>query len=368
MNKYFTKLLLSVAFILTSSLSLGAEKIRDLATIQGVRTNQLLGYGIVVGLDGSGDQTAQAQFTVQSVMSMLSQLGVQLPSGVTPQLRNVAAVMVTAQLPAFAQIGQAIDVTVSSLGNAKSLRGGTLLMTPLRGADNQIYGMAQGNLIVGGAGAAAGGSKVQINHLSAGRVPGGATVERLVPNQVLQSAQLQLELKETDFSTAKAIANAITRKLGANAQAIDGRVVRVPLPVDEISRVAFIAELESIEVASSAPIAKVIINSRTGTVVMNQAVTLGPVAVAHGNLSISVQSTPVVSQPGAFSGGQTVVTEKTNIAIQQDPANVMFLPGAAKLADVVKALNLLGANAQDLIGILQAMKSAGALRAELEIL
>ena len=348
-----------------------AERIRELTTIQGVRTNQLLGYGIVVGLDGSGDQTAQSQFTVQSVMSMLSQLGVQLPPGVTPQLRNAAAVMVTAQLPAFAQAGQTIDVTVSSLGNAKSLRGGTLLLTPLRGADSQIYGMAQGNVIVGGAGASGGGSKVQINHLSAGRVPAGATVERVVPNQSLQGDSIQLELKEGDFGTARLIAQAINKQMAsrtAPAMAIDARVVKVPLPQGENARVTFIAEIENIEIALANPPAKVIINARTGTVVMNQTVTLGPCAIAHGNLSISVQSTPIISQPGALSGGQTVVTERTDISIRQDTASLINMAGAAKLSDVVKALNTLGATSQDLIGILQAMKAAGALRAELEIL
>lgn len=348
-----------------------SERLRELASIQGVRSNQLLGYGIVVGLDGSGDQTAQSQFTVQSVLSMLSQLGVQLPPGVTPQLRNAAAVMVTAQLPAFAQPGQNIDITVSSLGNAKSLRGGTLLLTPLRGADGQVYGMAQGNVIVGGAGAAAGGSKVQINHLSAGRVPSGATVERSVPNQTLQSDFIHLELRETDFSTARLIAQAINSRMRLQtgpAIALDARVVRVPLPIDEARRVNFIAELESLDVTLASPSAKVIINARSGTVVMNQAVTLGACAIAHGNLTISVQSTPVISQPGAFSSGQTVQTEKVDIAIRQDSASLIHVAGAAKLADVVKALNSLGANAQDLIGILQAMKAAGALRAELEIL
>lgn len=370
LRKCLTRAILALV-ALSSIPPAAAERLRDLASIQGVRSNQLLGYGIVVGLDGSGDQTAQSQFTVQSVLSMLSQLGVQLPPGVTPQLRNAAAVMVTTQLPAFAQPGQNIDVTVSSLGNAKSLRGGTLLLTPLRGADGQVYGMAQGNVIVGGAGAAAGGSKVQINHLSAGRVPGGATVERAVPNQTLQSDFIQLELKETDFTTARLIAQAINSRMRLQtgpATALDARVVRVPLPLDEAQRVYFIAELESLDVTLASPSAKVIINARSGTVVMNQAVMLGACAIAHGNLTISVQSTPVISQPGPLSSGQTVVAERTDIAIRQEGAALIHLEGAAKLADVVKALNSLGANAQDLIGILQAMKSAGALRAELEIM
>jgi flagellar P-ring protein precursor FlgI len=354
------------------SASLRAERIKDIATVQGVRTNQLIGYGLIVGLDGTGDQTTQAPFTSQGVATMLQQFGATLPPGVNPQLKNTAAVMITAQLPSFAQPGQAIDVTVSSLGNAKSLRGGTLLLTPLKGADGQIYAMAQGNVVVGGAGASAAGSKVQINHLSAGRVPSGATVERTVPNAVLDNDVLQLELKTTDFSLATQVADAINRRRGASggepvAQAIDGRVIRVRLPEAE-RRVAFLAELENTDVASVTPPAKVIVNARTGSVVMNQSVTLMPSAVAHGNLSVSVSTTPMVSQPNGFSQGSTVVTEKADIQIKQDVAALMMLDGAAKLADVVKALNALGATAQDLIAILQALKAAGSLKAELEII
>jgi len=349
-----------------------AERIKDLATVQGVRTNQLVGYGLIVGLDGSGDQTTQAPFTSQSVGTMLQQLGVTLPPGVNPQLKNTAAVMLTAQLPAFAQPGQSIDVTVSSIGNAKSLRGGTLVLTPLRGADGQIYAMAQGNVVVGGAGASAAGSKVQINHLAAGRVPSGASVERTVPNAVLAGDTLQLELKTTDFSVATQVADAINRRrAGADgagvAQAVDGRVIRVRLPASD-NRVAFLAEIENIDVTTVAPPAKVIVNARTGSVVMNQTVTLATSAVAHGNLSVSVSTTPMVSQPNSFSQGSTVVTEKADIQIKQDAAGLMMLEGAAKLADVVKALNALGATAQDLIAILQALKAAGSLKAELEII
>jgi flagellar P-ring protein precursor FlgI len=349
-----------------------AERIKDLATVQGVRTNQLVGYGLIVGLDGSGDQTTQAPFTSQSVGTMLQQLGVTLPPGVNPQLKNTAAVMLTAQLPAFAQPGQSIDVTVSSIGNAKSLRGGTLVLTPLRGADGQIYAMAQGNVVVGGAGASAAGSKVQINHLAAGRVPSGASVERTVPNAVLAGDTLQLELKTTDFSVATQVADAINRRRagvdGAGvAQAVDGRVIRVRLPASD-NRVAFLAEIENIDVTTVAPPAKVIVNARTGSVVMNQTVTLATSAVAHGNLSVSVSTTPMVSQPNSFSQGSTVVTEKADIQIKQDAAGLMMLEGAAKLADVVKALNALGATAQDLIAILQALKAAGSLKAELEII
>ncbi len=360
-----------LAALLAAGAPAYAERIKDLATVQGVRTNQLIGYGLVVGLDGSGDQTTQAPFTTQSLNSMLQQLGITLPAGVNPQLRNTAAVMVTAQLPAFAQPGQPIDVTVSSIGNAKSLRGGTLLLTPLRGADGQIYAMSQGSVVVGGAGAAAAGSRVQINHLSAGRVPSGATVERAVPNAVLAGDAIHLELKSTDFSVASQVAAAINRRTAGSAepvaQALDARVIRVRLPAPD-KRVAFLAELENVEVAAVEPPARVIVNARTGSVVMNQSVTLGPSAVAHGNLSVSITTTPQVSQPGAFSAGSTVVAERADIQIRQDAAALMELKSGAKLADVVKALNSLGATAQDLIAILQALKAAGSLKAELEII
>ena len=377
MRRYWKDILLALICGLVLALVLsapafaaggGSERIRDLASVSGVRVNQLIGYGVVVGLDGSGDATNQVQFTGQSVQSLLSQFGVTLPPGVTPQMKNVAAVMVTAALPAFAQPGQNIDITVSSLGNARSLRGGTLMLTPLRGADGEVYAMAQGNLVIGGAAAAAGGSKVAINHMLAGRVPGGASVERAVPNSALQQDVLHLELNQTDFSTARLVAEAINRTLQAElAEAVDARVVQVRFP-GQGSRVRFIAELENIEVALAAPAARVIVNARTGSVVINQSVRLGACAVAHGSLSVTVSSTPVISQPGPLSGGQTVVTEKTDIRIQQGPGNLFTVPAAAELADVVKSLNALGATAQDLIGILQALKAAGALKAELEII
>ncbi len=363
------RLFITLALALLASWA-HAERIRDLATIQGVRPNQLIGYGLVVGLDGSGDQTTQTPFTVQSLQAMLTQLGITLPPGTNPQLKNVAAVMVTSTLPPFAQPGQQVDVTVSSLGNAKSLRGGTLLMTPLKGADGQIYAVAQGNVLVGGAGAQQGGSKVQINHLSAGRVPAGATVERAVATPFLQSDRLRLELNVTDFSTAAAVSEAVNKRFGdAASTALDGRVIEVRAPVPANERVRFMAELENVDVPSLAPPARVIINARTGSIVMNRTVTLEPAAVAHGNLSVTISSTPVISQPAPLSqGGQTVVTEKTDIQIKQDGGNLMQLPGGANLADVVKALNALGANAQDLLAILQALHASGALRAELEVI
>jgi flagellar P-ring protein precursor FlgI len=347
-----------------------AARIKEVASVQGVRTNQLVGYGLVVGLDGTGDQNTQAPFATQSLLALLQQMGVTVPPGQNMQLKNLATVMVTAQLPPFAQPGQTIDVNVSSLANAKSLRGGTLIATPLKGADGQIYAMAQGNLIVGGAGASAAGSKVQINHLSAGRIPEGATVERAVATPMNQGDSIQLDLNSSDYATAREVVKAINARMGpGTADAIDGRVIRVRMPDSADARVSFMAEIQNLDVKPSTPAAKVVINARTGSVVMNQAVTLAACAVAHGSLSVTISTTPSVSQPGPFSRtGQTAITEKADITItQQAGALVQMAPGA-KLADVVKALNTLGATPQDLLAILQAMKTAGALMAELEVI
>ena len=346
-----------------------AARIKEVASVQGVRSNPLIGYGLVVGLDGTGDQTTSAPFTTQSINSLLQQLGVTVPAGTNMQLKNVAAVMVTAQLPAFAQPGQTIDVNVSSLANAKSLRGGMLIATPLKGADGQIYALAQGSLIVGGAGASAGGSKVQINHLSAGRVPEGATVERAVPTPLNQGDSLQLDLNASDYNTAREVARAINNRMGgAVAQAIDGRRVQVRMPASPDARVSFMAEIENLNVELASPAARVIINARTGSVVVNESVTLSACAVAHGSLSVTINTTPLVSQPNALAQGQTVQAEKSDITIRQEPGSLIQLPAGTKLADVVKALNSLGATPQDLLAILQAMKSAGALNAELEVI
>jgi flagellar P-ring protein precursor FlgI len=347
-----------------------AARIKELASVQGVRSNALVGYGLVVGLDGTGDQTTQTPFTTQSLQSMLQQLGITVPPGTNMQLKNVAAVLVTAQLPAFAQPGQQIDVVVSSLGNAKSLRGGTLIAAPLKGADGQIYAIAQGNLLVGGAGASAGGSKVQINHLSAGRIPAGATVERAVPTPLAQGETLQLDLNSADYDTARQVARAINDRMGNGiAQPLDARVVNVRLPEAASARVAFLADIENLDIQLAPAAAKVVINARTGSVVMNQAVTLSACAVAHGNLSVTINTTPMISQPNSFTtGGQTVVAQKSDIAITQGGGSLVQMSAGSKLADVVKALNALGATPQDLLAILQAMKSAGALNAELEVI
>ena len=364
--------LATVLLLALAALGAQANRIKEVAAIEGVRSNQLTGFGLVIGLDGTGDQTTQMPYTSQGLSNYLQQLGITLPaaSASSLQLKNVAAVLVTTQLPAFARPGQSLDVNVSSLGNAKSLKGGTLIATALRGVDGEIYALAQGNLIVGGAGASAGGSKVQINHLSAGRIPGGAQVERTVATPLQDGPTLNLGLEATDFQTARRVAEAINRRFGdGSARALDGRTVQVRAPTEPNARVSFIAEMEELPLEASVPAAKVVINSRTGSIVLNQSVTLGPCAIAHGNLSVSISSTPQVSQPNALStGGQTVVTEKTNIQIKQEPGILMQLPASPQLADVVRALNALGATPQDLLAILQAIKAAGALNAELEVI
>ncbi len=362
------RLLLCAALAIVQDAT-AATRIKEVASVQGVRSNQLVGYGLVVGLDGSGDQSSGAPFTAQSLAAMLQQMGVTVPPGVQMQPKNVAAVMVTAVLPAFAQPGQVIDVNVSSLGNAKSLRGGTLIATPLKGADGALYAMAQGNLIVGGAGAAAAGSKVVINHLSAGRVPQGATVERAVPTPLAQGEFLQLDLGSNDFATARDVARAINQAKGeGTAFALDGRVVRVRAPAAIDDRVAFLADIENLPLELAKPAARIVLNARTGSVVMNDAVTLAACAVAHGALSVTISSSPMVSQPNAFGQGRTVESERADITITAQSGAIMQMPAGAKLADVVKALNALGATPQDLLAILQAMKSAGALNAEIEVI
>ena len=359
-----------LALLVVTPVTASAERIKDLASIQGVRENQLLGYGLVAGLDSSGDMTTQTPFTVQSIISMLTQMGVSLPSNTTLQLKNVAAVMVTATLPPFARPGQTIDVTVSSMGNAKSLRGGTLLMTPLKGADGQVYAMSQGNLLVGGVGAAAGNAKVQVNHLSVGRIPGGATVERAVPTVLGQGDYINLELNVMDFTTATRLADAINLALSPSteiAAAVDGRTIQVRAPTGS-ARVAFVSQVENLQVDPAQGGARVILNARTGSVVMNQMVTLENCAISHGNLTVVINTDVAVSQPNPFSQGKTAQVAKSTIDIQSDKGGLVMLNKGVSLGEVVKALNSIGATPQDLLAILQAMKTAGALRAELEII
>ena len=357
-----------------------AERLKDLVAIQGVRDNPLIGYGLVVGLDGTGDQTTQTPFTTQTLANMLANLGISInnqsagssnsTSALTSiQLKNVAAVMVTAVLPPFARPGEAIDVTVSSLGNAKSLRGGTLLLTPMKGADGAVYALAQGNMAVGGAGASANGSRVQVNQLAAGRIAAGAIVERAVQTSITQDGTMQLELNDMDYDTNQRIVSAVNNAFGqGTATPLDGRTTQLRAPTDPSQQVSFMAQLEDLDVKPAAGAAKVVLNARTGSIVMNQMVTLENCAVAHGNLSVVVNTQPVVSQPGAFSNGRTVVAQQSQIQLKQDDGALKYVRAGANLADVVKALNALGATPADLMSILQAMKAAGALRAELEII
>ncbi|WP_233865210.1 flagellar basal body P-ring protein FlgI [Paraburkholderia adhaesiva] len=368
------------AALLTFASPARAERVKDLVAFQGVRDNPLIGYGLVVGLDGTGDQTTQAPFTTQTLANMLANLGISINntssanSTTSPltnmQLKNVAAVMVTATLPPFARPGEAIDITVSSLANAKSIRGGTLLLTPLKGADGQVYALAQGNVAVGGAGASANGSRVQVNQLAAGRISGGAIIERSVPTTVTQqSGMLQMEVNDMDYDTTQRIVAAVNNMFGpGTATPLDGRTIQVHGPSDPGAQVSFIAQIQNLDVRPAQAAAKVILNARTGSIVMNQMVTLQSCAVAHGNLSVVVNTQTVVSQPGAFSNGNTVTARQSQIQMKQDNGSLKLVTAGANLAEVVKALNALGATPADLMSILQAMKAAGALRADLEII
>jgi flagellar P-ring protein precursor FlgI len=350
--------------------AMAQQRIKEIASVAGERSNQLIGYGLVVGLDGSGDQTTQSPFTLQSTLAMLQSLGVAVPPGVSAQTRNIAAVMVTAELPPNSRPGQKIDVTVSSMGNARSLRGGTLLMTPLRAADGQIYGLAQGNIFVGGAGASAAGSSAVVNHLSAGRIPSGGVVERALPSQ--SSGQfLQLDLYQSDYTLMRRTAEAIAKRFGDGvALPQDAKSLRVAVPTEPLARVTFMAELENLVVAMGAERAKVVVNSRTGSVVMNQSVKLNPSAVAHGNLSVRIQAEPSVSQPEPFSRGQTAAVQQAQVEVEQGgvEGGLVKVPPGASLDEVVRALNILGAKPADLMAILQALKASGALQADLEVI
>jgi len=346
-----------------------AQTLRELADFAGVRDNALVGYGLVVGLDGTGDQTMQTPFTTQSLTNMFSRLGITVPAGTNMQLRNVAAVMVTATLPPFAAPGQRIDVVVSSVGNAKSLRGGTLLMTPLKGVDGNTYAIAQGNMLVGGAGASAGGSSVQINQQSGGTISDGAIVERSVPLELGQNGgMLALQLKRADFGTAQRVVDAINTAMGRQvAAAENARTIRIDGPQDPNQRVDFIARIQSLDVTPVDAPARVIINARNGSVVLNQRVTLQPAAVAHGDLSVVISTENTVSQPAPFSGGKTTVVQNSAINITKQHGSLNVVKGA-DLMQVVDALNALGATPQDLMSILEALKAAGSLNADLEMM
>ena len=348
-----------------------AERIKDLASVAGVRSNQLLGYGLVVGLDGTGDQTSQTPFTVESLLSYLNRFNITVPPGVTPQLSNVAAVSVHAELPAFAKPGQTIDVTVSSLGNAESLRGGSLLMTPLKGIDGEVYAIAQGNLVVGGLGVQGDdGSSIAINVPSAGRVPNGAMVERIVASNFTLEDYLYLNLHTADFTTATRMQNRINDFCGGRcASAMDAVTIRVNAPLNPANRIGFVAELENIRMRPGAAPARVIVNSRTGTVVIGSNVRVSPAAVSHGSLVVTISENLEVSQPNEFSAtGETVVVPDSEIEIQQNSERAFLFNPGITLNEIVNAVNEIGAAPGDLVAILEALKQAGALKAELIVI
>ena len=366
------RLALTLFALIAATGAAQAERVKDLAGIAGVRGNQLAGYGLVVGLNGTGDQTIQTPFTVQSIINMLAQFGVVIPPGTNLQLKNIAAVTIHAELPPFAKPGQKIDVTVGSIGNAKSLRGGSLLMAPLRGADGQVYAIAQGNLVVGGFGASGNdGSSVTVNIPSAGRIPNGATVERSVRSEFLTRESVVLNLNVPDFTTANRLARQINATLGeGTAQAIDAVSVNVRAPADPTQRTAFVAALELIEVEPGPVAAKVIVNSRTGTVVIGSNVQVTPAAVSHGSLVVTISERPFASQPIAPFGrtGDTVVLPDSEVEIQEEEASMFLFEPGTSLDEIVQAVNRVGAAPGDLVAILEALKQAGALRAELIVI
>lgn len=350
--------------------TLRAERVKDLAAISGVRDNQLVGYGLVVGLNGTGDQSQQAPFTVQSLKSMLNRFGISLPPNVNLRLKNIAAVSLSTNLPPFAKPGQAIDVTVSTIGNAESLRGGTLLMSPLKGADGEVYAMAQGNVVVGGFGVSSGdGNQVSLNIPTVGRIPNGATVERPAPTRLGDPDHLLLNLHASDFTTAKRVADAVNSAVGeGTAWAVDARSVRVNVPRDARQRVGFVSLVENVSLQPGEAPARVIINARTGSVVIGSHVRVGAAAVAHGNLSVTISNITEVSQPPPFSEGQTVVVPNSEIDVREEGSEAFVFGPGVSLDEIVRSINRVGAAPSDLVAILEALREAGALRAELIVI
>lgn len=357
-----------VTFIVVFSMvSSHAARIKDISSIQGVRSNQLVGYGLVVGLNGTGDTET---FTKQSFKSMLNKLGVTIPPNINPSIKNVAAVALHASLPAFSKPGQKIDITVSSIGNAKSLRGGTLLLAPLKGADGNIYAVAQGNLIVGGLSAEGGdGSKITVNVPVVGRIPNGGIVERGVPSPFFHSDHVILNLHKSDFTTARRVSDMINEYVGPNsATPLDATSIKVTVPEDISTKVAFVSAIENLDVAPGMMPARIIVNSRTGTIVIGKNVTVGPAAISHGNLTVTITESPTVSQPQPLSDGVTTPVERSEVLVTQDKSRMFLLQPEAQLKSIVSAINKVGASPSDLMAILEALKEAGALNADIEII
>jgi len=357
----------SMLLLMLTSPVLQADRLKDIASIQGVRSNQLVGYGLVVGLDGTGDNTP---FTSQTFRNLMNKFGITIPSGVDPKARNVAAVAVHAELPAFAKPGQKIDVTVSSLGDAGSLRGGSLIMTPLKGADGRIYAMSQGSLVVGGFGAeGADGSSIKVNIPSVGRIPNGATVEQSIPSPFHRGDTLTFDLHQPDFTTAVNVVERINDLLGPDtAYAQDGGSISVKAPRDASQRVSYLAMLENLNVETGEGPAKVVINSRTGTIVVGQNVKVLPAAVTHGSLSVTISESLAVSQPNALGEGDTVVVPRSEVNVDEEPARMFQFGPAATLSQIVQAVNQVGAAPGDIMAVLEALKQAGALKADLIVI
>lgn len=343
-------------------------RIKDLAAIKGIRSNQLTGYGLIVGLDGTGDKSG-ADFTTQALANMMDRMGIHVDKNQL-KVKNIAAVIVTAAIPPFARIGNKIDIVASSVGDAKSLAGGTLLLTPLKGVDGRVYALAQGPVTLGGAGAGAAGGGTQKNHLQVARIANGASVEREIPMKLDGKKELILSLFNPDFTTVKRVADTINASIGEGvAEAVDSSALRLNIPVTmQGSDVAeFLADIETLSIVPDTR-AKVVVNEKTGTVVIGENVTISTVAVAHGNLTVTIKKSSDVSQPEPFSEGQTVATPQAEVTLEEEEVKVMPLPGSATIGELVKGLNSIGVSPRDLITILQSIKAAGALQAELEII
>ena len=359
-----------VSCLLVISTSVAADRLKDISRVQGVRDNPLIGYGLVVGLSGTGDKTSGTPFTTQTFINMMSQFGISVPANLNPKLENVAAVAIHAMLPPFSKPGQLIDITVSSIGNSKSLRGGSLLMTPLKGANGQVYAVAQGNLVVGGFGAeGSDGSKITVNVPSVGRIPNGAIIERAGPNPFTNASTITFNLHQPDFTTSKRVTDRINRLLGPGvAHSLDATSIIVSSPRDPSQRVVFLSVLENLEIKPADPIARIIINSRTGTIVIGKNVHVSPAAVSHGSLTVTISEEKEVFQPDALSGGQTAITDASGVLIEEGDGKMFLFEPGVTLDEIVRAVNRVGAAPGDLMAILEALKQAGALRAEIVVI
>ncbi len=371
MRRWLQYILIPMVLLIMAPGAPEAARIKDLINLRGVRDNQLIGYGLVTGLNGTGDDSSTI-FTNQSLASMLQRLGITIRPDEIEDIKaeNVAAVMVIATLPPFARVGNKLDIKLSSMGNSESLRGGTLLMTPLKGPDGHVYAVAQGEVSVGGFSfSGAGGGGVKKNHPTVGIIAGGALIEREVPLNILDEGRLRASLKSADFTTANRIVQAINRAMGENtATALDAGTLDIVVPLEfQKNLVGFLSRIESIDVTPDT-YARVILNERTGTVVMGEHVRIATVAIAHGNLSIQIKERVGVSQPRSFGAGQTVVVQDTEIRVDEESRKLMVVPSGVSIGQVVKGLNSIGVSTSDLIAIFQAIKAAGALQAELQIM